>query len=231
MPYVVGHRGAAGVLPENTLQGFQYAIDLGVAYVECDVHHTFDRQLVVIHDDTVDRTTNGTGAVGSLEFSTVRRLDAGDGQQIPTLDEVLQTTKDKVTLLCELKGEGTEEEAAAAVTTHNMAQQVIFTCFDLDRLARLRRLGDHYRLGVNLRSASADNLARALDLGACTAGIYYKNLSLHGVELFQNAGLDLRGWNPDTLREQKAVIALGANGVSTNRPDILIDYLNNTWEV
>ena len=230
MPYVVGHRGAAGVLPENTIKGFQHAIDLGVAYVECDVHHTFDRKLVVIHDETIDRTTNGTGAVRSLEFSTVRRLDAGDGLQIPTLDEVLETTKNKVTLLCELKGEGTEEEAAATVTAHDMVQEVIFTCFDMERLARLRRLGDHYRLGVNLRNADAETLAQARDLGACTAGVYYKNLSFHGVELFQNAGLDIRGWNPDTLRQQKAIIALGVDGVSTNRPDILLNYLNNSRE-
>ena len=111
-----------------------------------------------------------------------------------------------------------------------MLQEVIFTCFDMERLARLRRLGDHYRLGVNLRSADAETLAQTRDLGACTAGVYYKNLSLHGVELFQNAGLDIRGWNPDTLRQQKAIIALGVDGVSTNRPDILLDYLNNARE-
>ena len=228
MVYTVGHRGAAGILPENTVKGFQHAIGLGVAYVECDIHHTFDKKLVVMHDDTIDRTTNGTGPIRSLEFSTIRRLDAGDGLQVPTLDEVLATTRDKVTLLCELKGEGVEAAAVQTIDASGMAEQVIFTCFHMDRLARVRHLGDHYRLGTNLSTADEDSLAQVLDLGACTVGVYYKNLCLRGVELFKNAGIDIRGWNPDTLREQQAVIGLGVDGVSTNRPDILLDYLKNT---
>ena len=89
MVYVVGHRGAAGVLPENTLAGFRYAIELGVDYVECDVHLSRDGQLVVMHDATVDRTTDATGAICDLDFNRIRALDAGEGEQIPTLDEVL----------------------------------------------------------------------------------------------------------------------------------------------
>ena len=69
MPYIVGHRGAAGLLPENTSVGFQYAIDLGCDYVECDVHLSKDNHLVVIHDDTVDRTTNGKGRIADLTLT------------------------------------------------------------------------------------------------------------------------------------------------------------------
>jgi glycerophosphoryl diester phosphodiesterase len=77
--YVVGHRGAAGVLPENTVEGFQYAIDLGLSYVECDVHLTLDNHLVVMHDAKVGRTTNAKGEIRELNFEAVRQLDAGDG--------------------------------------------------------------------------------------------------------------------------------------------------------
>ena len=225
MVYVVGHRGAAGVVPENTLRGFRYAIELGVDYVECDVHLTRDGHLVVIHDETVSRTTNGRGRVRDLDFMIVRSLDAGEGQQIPTLDEVLATVRGRVRLLCELKGEGVEDAAVDAVLARDMAEEVIFTSFHLDRLARVRERGDDLQIGVIFRDPGEDDLRRAVDLGACSVGIHYRNLCLRLVDEAHNLGLDVRAWNPDTLREQKAMIALGVDGVSTNRPDILIRYL------
>ncbi len=225
MVYVVGHRGAAGVVPENTLKGFRYAIELGVDYVECDVHLTRDGHLVVIHDETVSRTTNGRGRVRDLDFVIVRSLDAGEGQQIPTLDEVLSTIRGRVRLLCELKGEGVEDAAVDAVLARDMAKDVIFTSFHLDRLARVRERGDDLQIGVIFQDPGEDDLRRAVDLGACSVGIHYRNLCLRLVDEAHDLGLDVRAWNPDTLREQKAMIALGVDGVSTNRPDILIRYL------
>ena len=230
MVYVVGHRGAAGVRPENTLNGFRYAIDLGVDYVECDVHLSRDEQLVVMHDATVDRTTDATGAICDLDFDRIRSLDAGKGEQVPTLDEVLDVVQGRVKLLCELKGAGVEEAAVAAVKARGMAGEVFFTCFDMDRLEAVRRLGDELLIGAILPDPSEEDIVRALAFGAAGIGIQYRNLCLRQVERVLSAGLDLRAWNPDTLAEQQAMIALGAKGVSTNRPDILLDYLNSQKE-
>lgn len=227
MVYVVGHRGAAGVRPENTLNGFRYAIDLGVDYVECDVHLSRDEQLVVMHDATVDRTTNATGAICDLDFDHIRGLDAGAGEQVPTLDEVLALVQGRVKLLCELKGAGVEAAAVDAVKARGMASEVFFTSFDMDRLHQVRRLGDDLLIGAILPDPAQDDLARALELGAAGIGIHYRNLCLRQVEQVLAAGLDLRAWNPDTLPEQRAMIALGVKGVSSNRPDILIEYLND----
>jgi glycerophosphoryl diester phosphodiesterase len=226
MVYVVGHRGAAGVLPENTLKGFRYAIDLGVEYVECDVHLSRDNHLVVMHDDRVDRTTNGTGRIRDLPLSAIRGLDAGDGHQVPTFDEVLALVQGRVKLLCELKGEGVEEAAVEAVAGRNMEAEVIFTSFYLDRLERVRRRGDHLRLGAILPDPGEQEIARTLELRVMGVGIYYRNLCLRQAERVLEEGLDLRAWNPDTLREQKAMIGLGVTGISTNRPDLLVEYLN-----
>lgn len=227
MVYVVGHRGAAKVLPENTLKGFRYAIDLGVDYVECDVHLTRDERLVVMHDARVDRTTNGAGAIRDLDFETVRGLDAGDGEQVPTLDEVLATVQGHVTLLCELKGEGVEAAAVRAVAERKMESEVIFTSFHVERLAAVRALGESYQLGAILPDPTQADIDQVLELGVVGVGVHYKNLCLRIVERVKDAGLDLRAWNPDTLPEQKAMIALGADGIGTNRPDILMDYLKN----
>ncbi len=226
MVYVVGHRGAAGVLPENTLAGFRYAIELGVDYVECDVHLSRDGQLVVMHDATVDRTTDATGAICDLDFDHIRSLDAGKGEQIPTLDEVLALVQGQVKLLCELKGEGVENATIDAVKARGMTSEVYFTCFNMDRLEAVRRLGDDLLIGAILPNPEEKDIARALELGAAGIGIQYRNLCLRQVERVLDAGLDLRAWNPDTLPEQLAMIALGVKGISSNRPDILLDYLN-----
>lgn len=230
MIYVVGHRGAAGVFPENTVKGFHYAIGLGVDYVECDVHLTWDEHLVVMHDPAVDRTTNGTGAIRQMTFAAIRRLDAGSGLQVPTLHEILATVQGKVKLLCELKGAGVEDAAVDTVRSRQMEDQVIFTCFHMERLERVRALGDDLQLGAILPDPDEAQIARALDLQVKGIGIHYRNLCLRQVDRILSAGLDLRAWNPDTLSEQKAMIGLGVTGVSTNRPDILMKYVRENEE-
>lgn len=225
MVYVVGHRGAAGVFPENTLKGFRYAIELGVDYVECDVHLTRDEHLIVMHDRTVDRTTDGSGLIGELDLATIRSLDAGDGERVPTLDEVLETVQGRVRLLCELKGEGVHRAAVDAVLAHRMEEEVIFTSFDLACLASVKGHRDDLQIGAILPDPTEEEIARVADLGVMGIGVRYKNICLRLVEQVLSAGLDIRAWNPDTLEEQKAMIALGVSGVCTNRPDILMQYL------
>src|SRR6476646_6451219 len=85
---IIGHRGAAGLEPENTLRSFTRALRIGVDAIELDVY-CVDGKLVVIHDDTLERTTNGRGDVMAMSYDALRRLDAGSGERIPTLDEVL----------------------------------------------------------------------------------------------------------------------------------------------
>ena len=101
---LTGHRGAAALEPENTLLSMQKAIDLGVDQIELDVHLTRDQHLVVIHDTTVDRTTDGQGAVADFTLEEIKRLDAGKGERIPTLQEVIDLVRGKVVLQIELKG-------------------------------------------------------------------------------------------------------------------------------
>src|SRR3989338_86923 len=92
----MGHRGAAALEPENTLRGFRRAIELGVDYVEFDVHCCKSGELVVIHDETVDRTTNGKGFVADLTLQQLKKLDAGKSETIPTLQEAIDTCKCKI---------------------------------------------------------------------------------------------------------------------------------------
>ena len=224
-PYAVGHRGAAAVLPENTVRGFEYAIDLGCDYAECDVHLTRDNRLIVMHDTTVDRTTDGTGAIREMTFAETRALDAGDGLQVPTFVEVLSTTSTRIRLLCELKGEGVVEAAVGAVTQLGLQAQVVFTSFNMDRLRRVKEIDDTLEVGAILPNPSDDDIPMARDLGATAIGVQYKNMSIRRVEQALDLGMHIRAWNPDELHEMKAMIGLGVSGVSSNRPDILVEHL------
>ncbi|MCK4374153.1 MAG: glycerophosphodiester phosphodiesterase, partial [Candidatus Brocadiae bacterium] len=115
MVEVVGHRGAAGVEPENTLRGFRLAVELGADWTECDVHLTKDGRPVVMHDETVDRTTDGEGPVDSFSWAELRKLDAGGwfageyaGERVPGLEEVLEFARGKARLCVEIKGRTNE---------------------------------------------------------------------------------------------------------------------------
>lgn len=103
----VGHRGAAGHEPENTLRSFRRAMELGADMVELDVHLCGSGELVVIHDETVDRTTDGTGEVAKMTLDEMRALDAGKGERIPTLQEVIDLATGRMDINIELKGLGT----------------------------------------------------------------------------------------------------------------------------
>lgn len=225
MPYVVGHRGAAALLPENTIAGFQHAIQLGCDYVECDVHLSRDNHLVVIHDETVDRTTNGSGRVADLTLAELRQLDAGQGHQIPIFQEVLDTVRDQVILLCELKGPFTPEATVRAVLNNGMQDQVIFTSFQFGRLAGVKQLDPSLQTGAIFGEPAADALEQAIALGALSVGINYRFMTAAFVEGARRLGLNLRAWNPDLEEDIQRMIDLDPVGISSNRPDLVLRML------
>ncbi|HIE51609.1 MAG TPA: glycerophosphodiester phosphodiesterase [Armatimonadetes bacterium] len=225
-PYVVGHRGAAGLEPENTLRSFRRALELGVDYVECDVHLTRDGHLAVIHDETVDRTTNGQGRVAVFTLAELKRLDAGRGEHIPTLEEVLNLTRGRVGVLIELKGPHTAEPVVRTVKQLGMEEEVVLTSFHLERIRAAKTLEPHLRTGAIFGQPPSDAVAQALAVGAAGLGVHYRNLTRELVAAAHAAGLEVRAWNPDTEEEMQALLALGVDGISTNRPDLLLALLS-----
>lgn len=224
--YVVGHRGCAGLLPENTILGFRHAIGLGVDMLECDVHLTRDGHLIVMHDPLVDRTTNGTGAIADLSFAQMRALDAGRTERVPTLDEVLEVVGAAgKPLLLELKGEETAGPALDAVRARGMLAGVTFTCFDLRRIEEVRRLEARAHTGAIFSRADLGSIDTAVAVGATGTGIQFRSLTPEILDKAHAVGLDVRTWNPDSEEDQRQAMALRPDGISTNRPDRLLALL------
>jgi glycerophosphoryl diester phosphodiesterase len=152
LPSVYAHRGASAHAPENTLAAFTLAVQQGVPALEMDVKLTTDRHLVIFHDQTVDRTTDGSGRLASFSLAALRELDAGSrfdvrftGEKIPTLQEVFETLGGKVFFNLELTNysspwDGLAQEVAALVKRFGLQESVLFSSFFPTNLATTRRL-------------------------------------------------------------------------------------------
>ena len=219
---LTGHRGAAKLEPENTLLSIQKAIDLGVDQIEIDVHLTRDQHLVVIHDTTADRTTDGQGAIADFTLAEVKRLDAGKGERIPTLQEVIDLVHGKVVLQIELKGPDTAAPVVQTVEQNCMENEVLLTSFVHDRLRETRQLNPNLRLGALWANPPPDACEQAVNMGAEAIHIQHLNIDSELVQKAHAHGLKIRAWNPDTVEEIQRVVDLGVDAIGSNRPDLLI---------
>jgi len=232
----VAHRGAAGYAPENTIAGYDLAVDMKADYIEIDVQRSKDGELVSIHDTTVDRTTDGTGKVGDLSFEQLRSLDAGSwkgeqftGEQIPTFEEILDRYHGKVGILIELKAPelypGIEEEVAEALKERNLDkpqnEKIIIQSFNFESMKNMNELLPLVPIGV-LTSNPADATPEALlefstyaDWFNPSYGIVTKELVNHVHSLKMKIG----SW---TVRSQEAadfLFEMGVDAIIADYPD------------
>ena len=222
---VIGHRGAAGLEPENTLRSVRRAIELGVDRVEIDVRVSRDGRLVIMHDETVDRTTNGHGYVSELTFDELRSLDAGMGEKIPTLEEILRFTMGKAKLEIELKVPEATEPTIQLVEELNAEKNVIVISFIHELLERVHDLNPNIRTGALFFEVPKDILQRALKVHAGSIHVYYRNVNSDLVKEAHKSGLEIAVWNPNRIEEMREMIGLGVDAIGSDRPDILIQLL------
>ena len=150
---VIAHRGVSSLAPQNTIPAFQLGIDMGVDYLELDVQQSSDDSLMVIHDATVDATTNGAGNVSSKTYLQLKALDAGSwfdpaftGEQIPTLYEVLSLAKGKAKVCVELKAANIEAAAVSMIEGLGMVDDVVIFSFDLNQLNVIKGLNSNLKV-------------------------------------------------------------------------------------
>jgi glycerophosphoryl diester phosphodiesterase len=224
MTQVIGHRGIAGLEPENTLRSFRRAIELGVDYVETDVRRTSDGRLVLMHDETVDRTTDGTGKVADLSFDAVRRLDAGRGERAPTLEEFLDLIAGRCKAHIELKTD-VGPDVLALVEARGLLPTVVVTDFDTDRLGQLRRLSEDVAIEHVFGEPPPDAVERAVRVRARRVSVHHSHVTAALVAEAHAAGLQITAWTPNTEDAMRAMLDLGVDLICTDRADILLRLL------
>jgi len=145
---IIGHRGAYKYPPENTLKSFHKAINLGADYTEFDIHLSKDCEIVIIHDENTFRTTGFKGLIKNLTLKELKELDCGEGEKIPTLNELIKIAKGKIGLFCEIKAKGLEKKLVEILTANNLLESTIIDSFYIDELLKIQELEPTLKLGL-----------------------------------------------------------------------------------
>ncbi|NUM50809.1 MAG: glycerophosphodiester phosphodiesterase [Flavobacteriales bacterium] len=241
-PLLIGHRGAAGLAPENTLVSIKKAMELRVNRIEIDVHLTKDNVPVVIHDNTLSRTTNGSGFIKRKAFEDLQKLSAGikfssefNEEKIPSLQQVLECINGKVELQIEVKHgskryPGIEKAVLDLIDRFNGKKWCFINSFDtrvlkefysLDSTCILHKL---FVLRIPVVNAHID---RTLSSGTLNRyhyvsefGVNYKYVTRSLIEDIHNMGKRINVWTPNDIDSFKRLAEMGVDGIITDRPDV-----------
>jgi glycerophosphoryl diester phosphodiesterase len=243
---IIAHRGGSALLPENTVAAFDHAVALGVDGLECDVHLSRDRQVVAIHDATLDRTTDARGEVAALSAAELSRVDAGArfgpaggwpfrgrGLGVPRLAELLDRHRD-VPFVVEIKGD--RPDAAAPVLgvigEAGALDRVIIGGFSHAVLEQVRRLAPGVATSASQQEVQAalerSRVGDELDTAACR--VFQVPYRLDGRQIFgsdfvraaRRAGLPVHAWIVDRPEDMRRLIDWGVTGIITDRPDVAL---------
>ncbi len=217
---IIGHRGAAALEPENTLRSFSRAVAEGVDGIEFDIQ-LLDGQLLVLHDETLDRTSNGKGSAGAYSFSALRELDFGYGQQIPLLKEAIESIPKTTLVNIELKGKCTGTETAIALKDHSERQFMVssFRLAELQAFAAQQPILPNVNLAY-LRLELADGTVdEAHRVGASSISLADWSVNADVIDMAQRAGFKVYVYTVNELERVQSLKDMGAAGVFTDAPD------------
>jgi glycerophosphoryl diester phosphodiesterase len=239
--FIIGHRGASGHAPENTLAAFKKAVALGATFIETDLQLSRDARFVAIHDDTLDRTTNGHGKVHDQTLAALRRFDAGSwfgsdyaGERIPTLEEILEfSKKNDIVFYLELKPSGSwggEHALIGALRESGEVARVVVISFDSTILAGLRKIEPTLMTGVLYDGQLADPLKTAVDVGGRQLVVRGDLVTPAMIVEARKRDLQVVCWTVNHPAHIRLLIAAGVDGIMSDYPDRLVAALKKDVE-
>jgi glycerophosphoryl diester phosphodiesterase len=234
------HRGASAYYPENTMLSFEKAIEMGCTGIETDVQLTKDGVLVLIHDELVDRTTNGEGFVKDYPYNELNKLDAGcwkskefTGLKIPTVEELLLLTKDKnIIINFEIKNgivmyEGIEQKLIDLIYKHKMERKVIFSSFNHYSMAKCNKLSKEISTGLLYMEGLYKPYNYAKTVGANAIHPHFNALNEEVIKKTQKHRVKINVFTVNDKKQMIFFLDMKVDGIITNYPDILHELMNN----
>ena len=237
---VFGHRGASAYVPMNTIPAFELAAEQGADAIELDVHLTTDGELIIVHDFTINHTTNSEGIVTEKTLAELKSLDAGSwfdekftGVRLPTLDEVFEAVGDKLYINVEIKtlsqdGDGTEEAVAKCIKKHNMSERVIISSFNPYVLKRFRPIAPDIPIGYLLYPGNPFNTEPHKILPPTeyeALHLFHEMVDDEQMAFAREHHLIVNCWTVNEAEIALNLKSFGVRGVMTDYPDRMIEAL------
>jgi glycerophosphoryl diester phosphodiesterase len=232
----VAHRGASAYAPENTISAFRKAIEIGVDCIELDVHICRSGEVIVMHDDTLDRTTNLSGKISEMTLEEIRRADAGAwfdeefrDEPVPTLEEALEFIGDEAVTVVEVKDEWIAPQVVEIIERMKAREKVVVISFHPRVLKEIRDMGVPIPTGLLVGGKpQEDEISRAMRLLEIASGIGVGMISLDHHLVRPNLAYEVRrrgfglwAWTVDEVDRMRKLIEIGVVGITSNRPDLL----------
>ncbi len=241
--WVIAHRGASGVAPENTLAAFRRAVELGAGFIETDLQLSCDTRLVALHDPTLKRTTNGKGKVSSATLAELRKLDAGgwfrgvqtepgsfSGEKIPTIEEILAFGQEKdIGLFLEIKApgaSGVEHTLVGALHAADAVGRTVVLSFDPGILTKVRRLDPLIAAGYLYDGKLDDAVHQAVAAGARQILPRADRIRAKLVEEAHRSDLKIVAWTVNAREKMRELMDIGVDGIITDYPQELVSLLS-----
>jgi len=239
---VIAHRGASGNAPENTLAAFKKAVALGATFIETDLQLSRDARFVAIHDATVNRTTNGQGAVHEMTLAELRRLDAGSwfgsefaGERIPTLEEIFEfSKKNDVVFYLEIKPVGSwggEHALIGALRESGEIPRTVVISFDAGILLSLRNIERTLMTGLLYDGLIENPLDKAVAIGARQLAVRGDLVTPAMLAEAQKKDLQVVCWTVNHPAHMRMLMAAGVDGIMTDYPERLTTAVKKGTEI
>ena len=231
---IIGHRGAYNEAPENSLEGFKKAIELGADYIEFDVHKTLDGELVIIHDENTLRMTGYDARVKDIPLKELKKLKLPNKEQIPTLQELINITKGKINFLCELKADGMCKKVLSVLTQNNMISSTIFQSFNVRELLNCQKTESNINWGpivpknenyLSKWSQREKMIQEVLDMKASHIITRFKNVNKKFVDYCHDSDLSVFVYPINSKLITKRYTEFGVDGLIVNNISQTIDIL------
>ncbi|MBP1995678.1 glycerophosphodiester phosphodiesterase [Paenibacillus eucommiae] len=241
IPLVIGHRGAAGEAPENTLASFQLALEQGADGIELDVHMSKDEEIVVCHDPTLDRTTTGSGRLRAMPLSEIRRFDAGSwhskrfqGERVPLLDEVFELVPEHILINIEIKDSYSglmETKLLDVLRKKNRLNQVVISSFDAQCVRHTKELEPEVKVGILYNSFTNNHVQFAKKLGVELHSLHphYQRIGKGDVSAAVAAGLSVYPYTVNAIEDIRKMIDYRVSGVITDYPAKMVELLKQSY--
>ena len=227
------HRGASEYAPENTLSSFYLGLMQGANGIETDVRRTKDGILVLFHDDTVDRVTDGSGKLSDFTLEELKKLKVfgnnttGFHDSVVTLREFLEKFSCyDITFAVELKSEGIEEDTLAMIKEFNLMEKTVFTSFQFDYIKKIKELDKSARVGWLIFTTEESATEKLLSIGGEEICPQAENITSELMNEWRSAGLGVRAWGVLNVQLMKNMCDFKVDGMTVNFPDRLFQYLS-----